>query len=56
MKKKIIVPVDFSTASQNAYSYAKGLAQDSNDSIELLYVYVDSLGENQNQVEGEIKT
>ena len=39
MKKKIIVPVDLSPTSHNAYLYALGLAEDLNASIEVIYVH-----------------
>lgn len=39
MKKKIIVPVDFSAAAQNAYLYARDLAKELGATIELVHVY-----------------
>lgn len=38
MEKKIIVPVDFSAASKNAYNYALQLAEKQNANIEVIYV------------------
>ncbi|MFT5386722.1 MAG: nucleotide-binding universal stress UspA family protein [Saprospiraceae bacterium] len=40
MKKKIIVPVDFSATSQNAYLYARELAKHYGAGIEVLHVYM----------------
>lgn len=39
MKKKIIVPVDFSMNALNAYNYARGLAKVYNARIEVVHVY-----------------
>jgi len=39
MKKKIIVPVDLSPTSHNAYLYALGLAEDLDATIEVIYVH-----------------
>ena len=38
-KKKIIVPVDFSEASRNAYFYARGLAKDIGAKVEVIHVH-----------------
>jgi Universal stress protein UspA and related nucleotide-binding proteins len=39
MKKKIIVPTDFSTTSRNAYLYARELAKEMGAKIEVIYVH-----------------
>jgi len=39
MKKKIIVPIDFSIASRNAYHYARELAEEYNASLEVIHIY-----------------
>ena len=39
MEKKIIVPVDFSEVSYNAYLYARGIARDLNCSLEVIHTY-----------------
>ena len=46
MKKKFIVPVDFSTTSQNAYLYARELAKLYDARIEVVHVYMGSLNIN----------
>jgi len=40
MKKKLIVPIDFSTASRYAYLYARELAKYINAKIEVIHVYL----------------
>jgi nucleotide-binding universal stress UspA family protein len=42
MKKKIIVPIDFSATSQNAYLYARELAKHYGSSIEIVHAYMGS--------------
>ncbi len=54
MKKKIIVPVDFSAASHNAYLYARGLAVDYDAVIEVIHVYADTPGEKEAEIEAEL--
>ncbi len=39
MEKKIIVPVDFSEVSYNAYLYARGIARDLDCSLEVVHTY-----------------
>lgn len=43
MKKKIIVPVDFSANAQNAYLYARALAKIYDAEIEVVHVYMGAL-------------
>lgn len=43
MKKKIIVPVDFSAASQNAYLYARELAKIYQSDLEIIHIHLGSL-------------
>ena len=43
MKKKIIVPIDFSAASQNAYLYARELAKKYQSAIEVVHIHLGSL-------------
>ncbi len=38
-KKKIIVPVDFSNTSHNAYLYARALAKDIGAKVEVIHVH-----------------
>ncbi len=54
MKKKIIVPVDFSAASHNAYLYARGLAVGYNAIVEVVHVYADTPGEKEVEVAAEM--
>jgi len=43
MKKKIIVPVDFSRVSQNAYFYACELAKEYDCKVEVVHSFVNIL-------------
>jgi nucleotide-binding universal stress UspA family protein len=46
MKKKFIVPVDFSATSQNAYLYARELAKVYDARIEVVHVYIGAININ----------
>lgn len=46
MKRKILLPIDFSPTSHNAYCYARELAKVFNCTIELIHAYTISYSEN----------
>ena len=46
MKRKILVPVDFSPVSHNAYCYARELAKVFNCTLELIHAYTVSYTNN----------
>ncbi len=55
MKKKLIVPVDFSATSHNAYLFARGLAADCDATIEVVHVHTTTPGEKASDIAGEIE-
>ncbi len=55
MKRKIIVPVDFSTASHNTYLYARDLAVDYDAVIEVVHVYNDKPGQKTEHITKEME-
>ncbi len=55
MKRKIIVPVDFSATSHSAYLYARGLAVYYDAMVEVVHVYNDMPREKVEHVTNEME-